>query len=480
MISSDAARDIALLKVSAVGALTVLPFATAVREGDEVVALGHPLNLSGSMTITKGIVSAFRTIRGVSYIQTDAAINPGNSGGPLLNTNGEIVGMNTSVQRDIQGEDYSAQGIGFAIKFDVLSNRLTAMKAGQSSPHTPVATPAVVATQTPGYVFGPESGWLDANSNDGNMNIFDSQTNIDNFVVDVTFRTPDKTSEDYWTPWLVFRADDPGIRYGGYLISFLETGYWLQSLIALNTEQSGVIDQGWSPNFITSPNKINHIRLVVRQSEGWLFINGQFEAELNLNGLTASGTVAIWATASQGIRTHYSGFTVRPLRHIYGPRGGSIQHSPNDEFIDTQRSFTSVTDGIFEAKFDNPYASWQGNWSNGLMIRRSDTGGFHIVAVEESGLWLHDLRSDGTDPSQQLAEQYSGLISTTSGGDNHIRIIALGDEGWLFVNGVYIDKLDLSSLTQAGEVSAVTNYFTDDGIAGYSTRFEDFTIWSAD
>ena len=62
-------------------------------------------------------------------------------------------------------------------------------------------------------------------------------------------------------------------------------------------------------------------------------------------------------------------------------------------------------------------------------------------------------------------------------GSNHIRIIALEGEGWLFINGAYVDKLDLSGLLAAGGVHAVGSYFTGHGIAGKSTRFEDFTIW---
>ena len=93
-----------------------------------MVALGYPLNLKDRMTATRGIVSAFRTFRGVAYIQTDAAINPGNSGGPLMNLSGEVVGMNTLVRREIQGRDFDAQGIGYAIKFDVLSSRLEILK----------------------------------------------------------------------------------------------------------------------------------------------------------------------------------------------------------------------------------------------------------------------------------------------------------------------------------------------------------------
>src|SRR5690606_2825553 len=82
----------------------------SLREGDEVVALGHPLGLP--FTVTKGIVSArAREYRGKIYIQTDAAINPGNSGGPLLDRNGEVVALTTfAVAR--------GQSLNFAIPID--------------------------------------------------------------------------------------------------------------------------------------------------------------------------------------------------------------------------------------------------------------------------------------------------------------------------------------------------------------------------
>ena len=126
VIASDAYLDIALLRVQAAKQLTVLPFATEVRTGQEVIALGYPLNLGETMTITKGIISALRIAEGVRYIQTDAAINFGNSGGPLLNRNGEVVGMNTIIFRE-----ESAEGIGFAIQYDILAEQLRIMKSAR-------------------------------------------------------------------------------------------------------------------------------------------------------------------------------------------------------------------------------------------------------------------------------------------------------------------------------------------------------------
>jgi S1-C subfamily serine protease len=84
--------------------------------GQKVYAIGNPFGLAGTMT--RGIISAIRPIRSADgapiadAIQTDAAINPGNSGGPLLNSHGEVIGINTMIASN--GADQSS-GIGFAI-----------------------------------------------------------------------------------------------------------------------------------------------------------------------------------------------------------------------------------------------------------------------------------------------------------------------------------------------------------------------------
>ena len=315
VIASDATRDIALLKVTAAGSLTVLPFATEVREGDEVVALGHPLNLGESMTITRGIVSAFRNIRSVAYIQTDAAINPGNSGGPLLNTKGEIVGMNTSALRDIQGADHSAQGIGFAIKFDVLMDRFTAMKTGESTIPTPTPDMEQIAT----FVFGPESGFLEVDEASGWF--LDSGTNVADFVVDVTFITPDVESNEIWVPALGFRSTNANLTESGnsHTILFFGSGSWRHQSRNQGDDQFGTVDEGSFRNFESGSNQANHVRLVARGQKGWLFVNGHYEAELNLSQLTTSGSVVLYAIASDGKSTRFEDFTVRRLTKTYGP-----------------------------------------------------------------------------------------------------------------------------------------------------------------
>jgi serine protease Do len=115
LVGTDPATDIALLKLSISG-LPVIPWGDSaqLKVGEWVLAIGSPFQLSN--TVTAGIVSATgRTNVGFAdyedFIQTDAAINPGNSGGALVNTRGELVGINTGIFTQSGGY----QGIGFAV-----------------------------------------------------------------------------------------------------------------------------------------------------------------------------------------------------------------------------------------------------------------------------------------------------------------------------------------------------------------------------
>ncbi|MES2220490.1 MAG: trypsin-like peptidase domain-containing protein, partial [Acidobacteriota bacterium] len=121
ILMTDKAHDLALLKIDATD-LQPATLATSrnLQVGQLVFAIGNPFGLSGTMT--RGIISSIRSIRGPlgnlisDAIQTDAAINPGNSGGPLLNSQGDVIGMNTMIDTG-GGADQNA-GIGFAIPID--------------------------------------------------------------------------------------------------------------------------------------------------------------------------------------------------------------------------------------------------------------------------------------------------------------------------------------------------------------------------
>jgi S1-C subfamily serine protease len=117
VVGTDKVHDLALLKIDAPNLQPVtLADSSGLTVGQMVYAIGNPFGLNGTMT--RGIISSIRSIRGSDSeliedaIQTDAAINPGNSGGPLLNSRGEVIGINTMIASN--GADQSS-GIGFAI-----------------------------------------------------------------------------------------------------------------------------------------------------------------------------------------------------------------------------------------------------------------------------------------------------------------------------------------------------------------------------
>lgn len=121
LIGSDALTDLAVLKINAKLVDTALEFGDSdkLRAGDSVVAIGNPLSLDFSGTVTQGIISApsrsidVKTTAGnweMNVIQTDAAINPGNSGGALLTTDGKVIGINS-----LKIADNGVEGLGFAI-----------------------------------------------------------------------------------------------------------------------------------------------------------------------------------------------------------------------------------------------------------------------------------------------------------------------------------------------------------------------------
>jgi len=148
VIGEDLDSDLAVIQVDVdpeeLNPLT-LADSNQVRVGQSVVAIGNPFGLSGTMT--SGIVSALgRTLQSIrqtetgaffsagDLIQTDATINPGNSGGPLLNLNGEVVGVNRAIRTSgstISGDPVNT-GIGFAVSSNILQTVLPSLKEGET------------------------------------------------------------------------------------------------------------------------------------------------------------------------------------------------------------------------------------------------------------------------------------------------------------------------------------------------------------
>ncbi|MBU5592931.1 trypsin-like peptidase domain-containing protein [Clostridium sp. MSJ-4] len=131
VINYDAENDIAVVKITeniTMPGIAELGDSDSVQAGESVVAIGNPLGKEFLGTVTSGIVSAInRAIniggKDLTLIQTDAAINPGNSGGPLLNSRGQVIGINTA-KINSQSAEGGVEGIGFSIPINQAKNKL--------------------------------------------------------------------------------------------------------------------------------------------------------------------------------------------------------------------------------------------------------------------------------------------------------------------------------------------------------------------
>jgi putative serine protease PepD len=170
LVGEEANDDLALIKIDPSG-LGLKPLSLAsskkVEVGDAVYAIGNPYGLDE--TLTRCIVSALgRTISApngskiAGALQTDAALNPGNSGGPLLNDEGEVIGVNSQIASEaasVSGSQPGSTGVGFAVSSDTVAEAVKAIEAGKGVASTSTSRRSVQAeaegAQTEGNTQSP-------------------------------------------------------------------------------------------------------------------------------------------------------------------------------------------------------------------------------------------------------------------------------------------------------------------------------------
>ena len=222
---------------------------------------------------------------------------------------------------------------------------------------TPTLTPTETATPTPTPLvsFGPRSGHIVHNPNDGFVPTFDSGVVLADFVAETTFTAPHRPSVATWSSGFLFRRTGSN-RFHAVMIH--SSGSWSHYLRTGTPGDDDLVQGGSTTAIETRGAPRNHVRVVGAGGTGWLVVNGAHVAELDLGDLTEPGEMRLlgaWFDEDEttGGVTPYQGFSVQPLGRAYGPNDGSIQHVV-DNFIDIHRTFTSLADGIIEARFYNP------------------------------------------------------------------------------------------------------------------------------
>ena len=472
LLGSDSVRDLAVIRVCC-GSFTVAPFGNAagLQTGTEVINIGYPLGIPGEATVTRGIVSAVRydpVVRS-EVIQTDAAMNPGNSGGPMFSVNGEVLGINT-----FKWVEEGVEGVGFAISGTVVQGEIPTLLAGATATATPTprstATPTAVPDGTSD--FGPIDGalWHDP------TNVFIKTQEADvwmtNHMVEATFINPYDASSHSWDYGFILRRP----RGDEDFVQVVVSSYKRWELNVGATAPYRTLNDGTVPYLNTSVGGRNHLRVIAMGERGLFFVNGNFVSTLDLSDVTHTGDVALMTGAFTGGEvagevTRYQGFRVEELTRAYGPIGGVLHDDGTESLTDHTAFGLSTRDLIVEAEFVNPLVV---DWFYGFSLRNPGCNRLDLVFLADDSGWVHYTR--------KAADQDYTLVSSDTVTERHLRpdrrnklsLVALGDEGWLLLNGEFIARLDLSGNQDAGWVAAIAGFFND---RGGSVEFEDFTVW---
>ena len=159
----------------------------------------------------------------------------------------------------------------------------------------------------------------------------------------------------------------------------------------------------------------------------------------------------------------------------FGPVDGYLEHD-EDEFIEEYSAGVLRSDFVAEAEFHNPYPGVVGGWDYGFLFRDAGQHNFHAVVVENtSGMWFHYLR-DGEEEGRLVDSGRASGLWLGSDGVNRLRLVAVGEQGWLFLNGEPIAMLDLTGGAGEGGIAAITGYHDGNELAGRRTRFREFSV----
>ena len=477
VLGTNSVQDLAVVRICC-GNFQALPFGNAadLQGGEDVIAMGYPLGFPGEASVSRGIVSRviYDPAHRSDVIQTDAAINPGNSGGPLLSMAGEILGINTFGYRQTEA-GLPLDGLDFAISGTVVQQLLPGLQASVTAA-APTPTPSR-PRPTPSYGggdgggFGPLSGTLRHNPGDGLIETEYARVSLSDFTVWATFTNPYSAAANNWDYGFMLR--DNRSNDGNFaFITVTSNGRWEARVRNRDASFSESVGEGRLANLNTAAGERNTVWLAAVGTRGLLFVNGMFIATVDLSAVSGNGDIAVVTGTFAGNEvagavTRFEDFRGSGLRKHYGPASGKLEKEPR--YISEHRSLVRVRDLIAEVEFLEPDGN---NWSYGFVIRSSAPGRLEVIDIHSSGTWSHHTKDVGDDDYTQTD---TGRLSLRPGGKTHLLLMAIGDSGYLFMNGRLITRLDLSHNQDAGDVSAIADFYHNNS---GNPRFENFIVWA--
>ena len=328
-----------------------------------------------------------------------------------------------------------------------------------------------------------------------------------NLLVEATFHNPHSEPSGYWSHGFLLK--DGGTNKE-YWVGFKSTGDWRYFHRLGSSEQRGQKVQH-SADIDTAPGASNLLQVVQVDDSAWVYINGVYQGSFSMTADTGGDLVYIYVSDKEDGTTRWEDFSVwqwhqtmygdfpetnplalptpgpapDPSLPIYGPVSGSISHDSTDGKTAVYQGPTVTGDVMLEVTFENPFAPNESHWNYGILFddtSRPKTYHWIEIGSKWGGYWFHRRRAGPDEESRGgRSERLTGL-DFDEHGETHIRLIIIGQEGWLYVNDrrAGIVPFTLGNIPNPERLRLIINDVDTGGFEydrGGETRFEDFTVW---
>ena len=401
---------------------------------------------------------------------------------PLLsedNLDAEATRASLSETRAALSGDETPTAAATPVAIATLADQIDAVATRASLEETRAATNADAAPTLapPNFdpLFGPERGEL-VHALDNIIKSAYADVDLQDFYVTASINNPFGLDVGAWDFGLTFRQVDLNDELRLVIRS---DGSW--SLNSRAEEDDAFLDEGDIGDILnTDAGGSNRLELIVLGELGYFFINGRYVDSFTLPDNLNSGDVALGtgfysSNMQEGSTTSYADYGVWPLDPLFGPSSGELDHIDND-LIKQEYAEGEAADFIMRATFTNPHqADAEIGWDYGFVFRDVGVNEQYWLILTSDEDWTLDYQTEEDDFF--LQDEPLDNLNTNANESNELVLIAQNEIGYFFVNGVYIDQLDLSDRTEAGETAVVGAFFLGNERIGTHTEYVDFTIW---
>lgn len=326
-------------------------------------------------------------------------------------------------------------------------------------------------------LLNPTVGDLLHEPDDNTIEMFYPGISAENFVLNVSFVNPFATTEGEWDFGVAFRQAEPDDELRLVVRS---DGVW--NLNNRAPDEDTFIQEGDISDLLDlRPDEGNQLTLIVIDETGYFFLNEQFVDTLDLGERVETGEIALgtgFYTVDEqaGAVTTYEDFGIWPIEAVFGPEEGELEHIL-DDLIKLEETAVDVENFIVTANFINPFAASENDWDIGFTFRDDDDATKYFLVAESEGFWELVSRFGDSETDETVTEGEIDNLNLGEDESNVMTVIAWGDVGFFFLNGEFIEELDLSDIREAGDVEIMTAFYFDHEIEGEATEYEALTIW---